>query len=123
MELYKASNQWMSRPADERFWTVQEMIRVCLANRNKSAGASVQYNNLRVEAADQDIQLVGREGIPAKLTNWSFGQLSQRAGAPASYLRKLPPTLAAQNINHGLKAREDDDTARLLLQRTNGPGS
>lgn len=123
MELFKASNQWASRPDDERFWTIEEMIAQCFKYRHASAQASVIYRDLRVEAVDADLRMVGKAGVPAKLTHWSFGQLSQRAGAPPSYLRKLPPTLAAQNINHGLKSREEEDHARLLLSQTNGPDS
>jgi hypothetical protein len=120
MNLYKASNQWANRPADERFWTVEEMVQACLQYRQASAAATAAYGDLRVEARDGDLHLVGRTGIPARLTHWSFGQLSQRAGAPASYLRKLPATLTAQNINHGLKAHADGESVRLLLQRANG---
>ena len=130
MELFKASNQWATRPADERFWTINEMVDACLHHRRVSRKATVGYADMRVEARDGDLHLMGRAGIPAKLTNWSFGQLSQRAGAPASYLRTLPATLAAQKLYSGLKSRGErlDDTddssyAQLLLQRTNGPES
>ena len=123
MELFKASNQWASRPADERFWTIQEMVDATRALRDKSVQGAVRYGDLRVEADNGDLRLLGKTDVPAKLTNWSFSQLSKHAGAPPGYLRKLPATLAAQNINHGLKGREDDDQARLLLTRTNGPGS
>jgi hypothetical protein len=52
-------------------------------------------------------------------TNWAFGQLSSYAGAPASYLRKLPPELAAINLQWGLEhapVRED----ALMLAQSNG---
>lgn len=136
MELYKASNQWAMRPPDERFWTVEEMVQACLASRQASAAATVAYRDLRVEARDGDLALTGRTGVQAALTNWAMGQLCNLTSAPASYLRTLPSTLAAQNLNYGLKYRADKldadppkgrgadpRTARLLFQRTNGPDS
>src|SRR5439155_14156253 len=73
------------------------------------------YAELRVEAQGEDVNLVGRGGIPATFTHWSFGQLSARAGAPADYLRSLPPTLAAQNLNYGLCNRPPEGNAQLLF--------
>ena len=34
-----------------------------------------EFNDLRVESVEGDVKLVGRQGIPARLTNWAFGQL------------------------------------------------
>lgn len=120
MELFKASNQWSQRPADERFWTLEEMIAACRHYREIAVEASVPYRDLRVEADGGDVRLVGKKGIPAKLTHWSFGQICQRASAPAGYLRDLPATLAVQNINHGLAKlgkAEGDEAAKLMFHR------
>lgn len=119
MELFKAHNQWASRPADETFDSVEAMHAACTAYRQVAKTAIVPYSSLRVEAGDGEIQLVGKTGVPARLTHWAMGQLSQRAGAPAGYLRGLPATLAAQNLNHGLSRRVNDDQAHLLFH-TNG---
>jgi hypothetical protein len=43
--------------------------------------------------------------VAIDLTHFAFGQLSSKVGAPAGYLRNLPATLAAQNLNHGLVQR------------------
>lgn len=120
MELFKAHNQWKTRPADERFKTVAELHRACDGYRLTAAEAEVKYSDLRVEAIDGDLKLVGRIGVPAMLTHWSMGQLCQRASAPAGYLRTLPATLAAQNINHGIKARENQQDKAKLLFHSNG---
>ncbi len=102
MELFKANNQWATRPADETFTSVAEMDAACSEYRNVARTATVEVGALRVEAQQGEIHLVGKTGVPARLTHWAFGQLATRAGAPASYLRDLPATLAAQNLNHGL---------------------
>ena len=48
-----------------------------------------------------ELRIVGKAGS-ARLTHYAFGQLAGRVGAPASYIRNLPATLAAQNLNYGL---------------------
>ena len=55
-------------------------------------------------------------------TNWAFGQLSQYAQAPASYLRKLPADLAAINIQWGLEHGPIRDRG-LILGQTNSHNS
>ena len=61
--------------------------------------------------------MIGAQGASALLTHHAFGQLATLSKAPANYLRTLPATLAAQNLNHGLKVMGDErsDEARLLL--------
>ncbi len=119
MEIFAAMNQWATRPADERFWTIQGMVAACLAYRKSSVTSTVRYKDLRVEAVGQDLRLVGLQDSAA-LTHYAFGQLAQRVKAPASYLRTLPATLAAQNINHGFKGRDATDEAKLLFHRNGG---
>lgn len=127
MELFKASKQWANRPADERFGSLRELYNATHGYYESAVEAEVAWRDLRVEAIAGDVRLVGRETQPAVLTNWAFGQLSARVGAPANYLRELPATLAAQNLNHGLKARADEleqspastasKSAQLLIHR------
>lgn len=123
MELFKASSQWSSRPADERFETLESLHAATLAYYQTSGEKLVDLSTIRTEANGKDVQLVGRANTPAQLTNWSFGQLSQRIGAPASYLRALPATLASQNLNYGLARLSDasDDEKKVnLLFHQNG---
>jgi len=125
MNIFNAHNQWSTRPADETFASVKEMHEACSAYRSIASQATVSLDTLRVEANEGDLQLVGRVGVPAKLTNWAFSQLSQRASAPAGYLRDLPATLAAQNLNHGLAAyarsTSDEEAKKVnLLFHKNG---
>jgi len=118
MELFHAHKQWATRPADEQFETVQEMHDAAKAYAATAREANdVPYSTLRAEAHNGEVVLIGKKNIPAKLTHWSFGQLSQRAEAPASYIRTLPATLAVQNINHGLKQKNDNGAANLLFHQ------
>jgi hypothetical protein len=115
-----AHEQWKTRPADQRFWTLSELHQATLAHRNAAAEAALDMQDLRVEAIDGKIEISGRAGTHAELTHFAFGQLAARADAPASYLRGLPATLAVQNINHGLKAKVESGPAKLLLHKNGG---
>ncbi len=119
MELFHAANQWSTRPADERFTSLTDLHNATKAY-TATAGekTAVRVDSLRVEAIDGSVQVLGKGSTPARLTHWSFGQLAARVDAPASYLRSLPATLAAQNLNHGLAKRVSNDegaTANLLF--------
>jgi hypothetical protein len=122
MQIMKASNQWATRPSEERFWDLPELLKATREVRNHARESTVALGDLRVEAVDEDIALIGRTGVPARLSHFAFGQLSARAKAPAGYLRGLSPTLAAQNLNYGLKAlgNENPDTKSRLLFHNNG---
>jgi hypothetical protein len=127
MELFKASQQWSTRPADETFETIKAAYDASVSYANTAHEKMLNPASLRVEAIGPDVQLVGKGNTPAVLTNWAFGQLSAFATAPAGYLRKLPPTLAAQNLNYGLKERfgtsesPNPDNAKLnMLAHVNG---
>lgn len=124
MNLYQANKQWSVRPADERFWTLEEMYSACKQYADTAKEMALSCVDIRVEAVDEDVRLVGRKGQPALLTHWSFGQLSGLVGAPADYLRGLSATLAVQNLNWGLKHRADrlsEDASNLkLLFHQNG---
>ena len=99
MELFKAHNQWKTRPADERFSNLIEMHMMVLAYRDAAADASVPYSQVRVEAQGDDIALVGKTGVPARLTHWSMGQLSSRAGGLTENSQALPHADARLKID------------------------
>lgn len=87
MELFKAHRQWSTRPDDERFPTLQSLYDVTRAYAQTAREKSVPFSDIRMEAISGDVQLVGKAGIPARLTHWAFGQVCARLGAPASYIR------------------------------------
>lgn len=118
MELFNASNQWATRPDDERFWDLEEAKQAMLQLRERTAVMPANMANMRVQVEGTDMQIVGNRGIPATISNFAFGQLCRSIKAPPSYVRTLPPTLAAQNVNHGLKQRykQDEDVRSLFLK-------
>lgn len=114
MELFHAANQWQSRPDDERFDSLEAMYRATKAYADIAVEQEVPWNELRTQAVDDDVVINGRVGKIVRLTHYAFGQLASRVGAPASYLRALPATLAVQNLNHGLKHKGEATKAQLM---------
>ena len=108
------SSQWYNRPDDQKFLSIDEMLtykkadaksltsRIVDTHRLNIIGTPDEKNpsrgSITVEYDDEN----GRENMNTP-TNWSFGQLSQLAGAPSGYLRNLPAPLAADNLMWGLR--------------------
>lgn len=117
--LYAAAKQWASRPADERFWTLEDARDTCKAYADTATEQTIDLGRAAVAAVNgTDVGLVLPDGAGvAKLTHWSFGQLCRRANAPADYLRRLPAALASQCVRAGIKAAcgdEPDQTKALV---------
>lgn len=114
MNLYKASNQWATRPDDERFSSLQEMHDSCRYYREAAVTGTVDYSKMQAVASNGEVTIRG-ENHAARLTNWAFGQLAVKAGAPAGYLRNLPAQLACDNLNCALPKCEG--TGKLLMHK------
>lgn len=122
--LMKANREWESRPADQRFGSLQAMFDKAKGYRDTAAVANIHVKDLRVERSGEQLLLTGPAGNPAALNNLSFTQLSARAGAPAGYLKTLPAHLVVENLNTSLGQRaqrasedEKDDRLQLLFGR------
>lgn len=116
----RASNEWASRPMDQRFLTLDDLYAKVAARREISRTADVALDVMTVQPTDSgEIALVDRSGVSGLLTHWSFGQLCTRAGAPASYLRKLPAELACIPLQWSLETHEttedEGNDARILV--------
>ncbi len=90
--------------------TIEEMLAATYEYYGNAREVDVSYNDLRVQAIEDELRLQGKAMMPARLSNWAYRQLVARAvpkdpGRVAKYLATLPATLVAQNINVGLKRR------------------
>lgn len=119
--LTKASAQWASRPSDERFVSLIEMHKHAWESRLNSHGMCISSRKLAVAPMEdsKELYVIPRDGYaaPAKLTHWSFGQMSQRAKAPAGYLRKLPAEMAADCLNYGIQHINNIEDIGVLIGR------
>lgn len=121
-ELMQAHQQWATRPSEERFTSLPEMLAAARARRAISKAAVLSSRQLRAVPTHQNqgVALVGPNGNPVAPTHWSFGQLAQLSGAPAGYLRQLPAPLAADCIDFGLQTRDVEDVGVLLTRTESG---
>ncbi len=119
LNLLDAHYQWATRPADERFASLQEGRDASYTIHTRShekEGVKLADLELRTmgmgRGADSELVIVGPSRVPTRMTNYAFGQVAQYAGAPAGYLRKLPSALASSCVNHSLKRRVHADSSR-----------
>lgn len=117
MELFHAHHQWATRPSDQRFNSLDEIYRVTRGYFETAREKEVKWADLRVVADGEDVKLVGPAGIPANLTHFAFGQVCQRAEAPAYYLRSLPAPKAADLLDYGLQNHSDRTDAKMLIHK------
>jgi hypothetical protein len=128
----RVSSEWFSRPADERYLSLSQLMASVKGRADRSCTRTVESAAVRVEASRDnaerlDLVLPGLD-LPVAPTHWSFGQLAGLVGAPAAYLRQLPAALAGINLQYGLtshraeqlKTLETDD-GRIELRAVTGP--
>lgn len=113
--LMDAHNQWAKRPADERFHSIEAARAYLKRLSERSVAKGVLASQLRVIPQGNEVMLVGQNGAPARLTNWSFGQVLGLANRRAPWMNEIPAELAARNIHDGLMQRSEDEELRVLV--------
>ena len=92
--LHQASQQWMSRPADERFLSLIDMQAFKRRIRDRSTPQVLSSRDLEVyptESNPRALLIQGPDKALSAPTHWSFGQLCSLASpgnSPASYFRE-----------------------------------
>lgn len=119
MQLLQASQQWASRPADERFTSLVDMHQHFETIRNQSRQVVVSTRKINAEPASDNqnkgLVITGPNGHAYAPSHWAFGQLASLAEAPAGYLRTLPAPIAADCVNYGLRFKRDIEDVGVLL--------
>lgn len=119
--IFTASKQWAERPDDERFWDLAEMEEAVRGYQQTAETSTYKFSQLRaVQVLGDSVALKSPTGAAAVLTNYAFGQLANRLGAPASYLRKLPGETATGLLNYHFTHTHDDSDAVVLHHKANG---
>ena len=118
-----ASREWATRPDDQRYLSLPELDAAVRARYRESWTSEVQAKDLRVTPSERGLVVTvpDRTHGPRTVrpTHWAFGQAASYAGAPASYLRKLPDELAAINLQYGLEHLTQNEGS-LILGHSNG---
>ncbi|GGN62386.1 hypothetical protein GCM10011349_46040 [Novosphingobium indicum] len=97
----RVSSEWFSRPADQRYLSLTELMAAVKGRAERSRTRTVESAAIRGEAHRDDPErlalVLPDADKPLTPTHWSFGQLASLVGAPAAYMRQLPAPLAAIN--------------------------
>jgi len=117
MNLYAAHHQWMTRPPDERFASVEELHATAEQVRAQSQEHGGTLGDFQAVARQAEILLRVGEAYLLRPTTWAFEQLTRRIGAPPEYLQQLPVPLVVRLLNHGLGERRDAAAVSLLLSQ------
>lgn len=117
--LMKASNQWASRPDDERYTSLTDMRDFFRNRREHSRQIVVPTKDITLIPADDNhgMAVRGSRSIDYHPNHWSFGQLAQLSQSPAGYLRTLPSPIAADCINYKMKFNRQVEDVGLLLYK------
>ncbi len=128
----RVSSEWFSRPADERYLSLNELARSVRDRTERSRTRVVETALIHVEASRTDPErlslILPGSDTPVAPTHWSFGQLASQVGAPAVYLRQLPAALAGINLQYGLTSHRaeqiktlETESGRVDLRAVTGP--
>ena len=129
--LTQASQQWMSRPADERFTSLIEMQGFKRRIKDASRPDVISSRGLSVypaESGPRDLLIQTPDHALSAMTHWSFGQLCSLASpgnSPASYFRetRMPGPMIADCLNYNLQfTRGVEDIGVLTTHHHDGYG-
>jgi hypothetical protein len=118
----RVSSEWFSRPADERYLSLDTLYEAVRRRADHSRTRTVESRAVRIEARREDAErltvILPDAEAPLAPTHWSFGQLCSLVGAPPSYLRELPAPLAGINLQYGLAQHRAEQVK--FLETANG---
>lgn len=114
--LTQAHQQWATRPADERFVSLDDMSAFTRRQKTISQMGTIANHKLSVEPIVNDPKSIAVVMDDSQITapsHWAFGQLCQLVGAPAGYMRSLPSDLVADCLNQSMLQRKVDQVGWL----------
>jgi len=82
--MYRCNKEWMSRPDDERYLSLDEMFDHFVEVREQSREITYPSKLVDVRATEDDdmvVRGIGRDGPDRSLNNWSFDQMAQLSGS------------------------------------------
>jgi hypothetical protein len=105
--LTAAHEQWATRPADERFKTLEELSSHVKARMQASREQVTSIKDVSVAVFEDGLRVMTEGNEPGAPSNWSFGQLAGAVNFRASELRKLSPETAAIVVNEQIDRNKD----------------
>lgn len=119
------SRQWISRPADQKFLSLDALKAAVDARRDNSVELTIPTKKIELIAPssptsiDQthDLQVGLPTGQIINPTHWSFGQLCGLGKAPAGHYRELPSQIVADALAYRLRYNREIDDVKLYSSR------
>jgi hypothetical protein len=110
LSTHDANREYSSRPADEKFKTIEDLKAAAELAMRSSGEKRLPLAGIEAVTVGENVCLRSKaHDTVAKMTPWAFDQVARTISAPAGYLRKLDPSLAASCINDGLGKLEGED--------------
>lgn len=113
--LTVANQQWATRPADERYQSLDALFDAVSQRRAISRETTIASRDVSAEVFDDGMRVMIEGNDPAAPTNWSFGQLAKAADFRVSELRKLSAETAATVLNEQLQKQPNQDIKVMRL--------
>jgi len=113
--LYDAHKQWASRPPDERFSSLDDLLEFTGKRKRSSVEDVRPLRGLRLFATVGGALTLNGSIQMSLLTNWAFTQLCQQVRAPSGYLRSLSPEITAQCLEYGINANGVE--SKILIRK------
>lgn len=114
--LMAVNRQWMSRPDDERFLTIEALYDDAKGSHDRATAEVLDINQGHyrvVTHGDEGLLVETADGLLVP-THHAFQQLAGEANAPAQFLRELHPEMAAMNLNYCLHANGNRQAVQFL---------
>lgn len=99
------SDQWANRPDDQKFTSLSALRDKVRLWADESHSEIILPSDI-VASGNESGLSISIAGTDVRPSHWGFEQIASVADAPSQYLRRLPASLAAQNLNHGLRNAE-----------------
>lgn len=121
------SKQWVTRPADERFLSLDEMFGTLKDRYDRSTTITARNRDITILAPEIEdrsdthrlaVSVTGEDDVVGNMTHHTFGQISSLAGAPAAYLRTLPSPIVADNLDWGLHVNRTAEKVKAFYETT-----
>ena len=122
--LTRASKQWLTRPDDERYLTLDDLYDAVCGRARESRVLTVPNRSLLArgsETAGGDLTLEQEDVGVLSPTHWSLGQLATLSHTPAKWIREVAggpagPAFAAHAVNLGLRHLAGPEKVQLMSQ-------
>lgn len=120
--LTRASKQWLSRPDDERYLTLDDLYDAVCGRARESRVLTVSNRSLLArgsETAGGALTLEQEDVGVLSPTHWSLGQLATLSHTPAKWIREVAaapagPAFAAHAVNLGLRHLAGPEKVQLM---------